>query len=886
MVLSEAVQNALSKTMRWSARNALTVIGVVALVTIVAGAVLATVEPNVETDIQSGYFSQDDEQANFFRELREDVAGVNSEIVYFELKEGARAPDADDPRCSPDAPQLAQPDCPMVPVTDVQSMEALRAQEELFRFVKAEFLHRTAQMGINGGQGVDKVVSHTSLVYFEKLIYQQFPNGCFCLAPDEASHEASQELLRQADSTGAVALYRSDDNRSAVMFIIYEPDTSQLSKKETGGLINEIVTDYRLMQVGQRGEAGVFKTTDLWKDEYFDSWGVQSWIYRIDEQVQEESTIFVAAVFGFLTVALLVLFRNLKRALIGVTTVGIILTWTLAGMTLGDVSIGFVSMAMFPLLLGVGVDYVIHIVNEFGTERAHTERARDAFDLIGRRGAVALLISTLTTITGFVVMISSTSPMIVEIGTATILGIASVFVLSITFVPALLQLSVRNEKKEVFRPSKAVGAFCHFFGKNKAVTILFLVVGTAFFGSSIPNTEYVIGTVEVNLPQKEIWTHNDDRAHMLDMYERFQVRIESVGQETVITKARNPCMPGETGPCGLATKAAVDDMIAIHKAMVAEPFVQAAGGAVNSVPFILNLYALLESGALSAGTGIGQGVVQGGQFLPCDQFPEQAPCGLAEAQGATWDNDFGLIADWEDEDVRAAYDDMMGREEFAPLLLTFMAEDYNIAWALTFVNLEVDQSSTERADAAFSGVLETAAPSSTDNHYFGTLTGIKKYNDYTNYWLTLSTAISLLIVGLLVGVFTRSIRAVAATVTPMVVTFVWWLGALPLAIIDIDLAFIFMIPIAFITSLGSDYAVHMTWNLEQQPDPRKVFQTVGKAVAYSGFTTAVSFFVFTRGAIRGSYEMFEAAVIAIVLMTVISLICIPLFYVGRKPKAT
>ena len=74
----------------------------------------------------------------------------------------------------------------------------------------------------------------------------------------------------------------------------------------------------------------------------------------------------------------------------------------------------------------------------------------------------------------------------------------------------------------------------------------------------------------------------------------------------------------------------------------------------------------------------------------------------------------------------------------------------------------------------------------------------------------------------------------------------------------------------------------MTWNLEKQNDPRFVFRTVGKAVAYSGFTTAVAFFIFTRGAIRGSYEMFEAAVIAIVIMSVVSLITIPLFYVKSK----
>jgi predicted RND superfamily exporter protein len=340
-------------------------------------------------------------------------------------------------------------------------------------------------------------------------------------------------------------------------------------------------------------------------------------------------------------------------------------------------------------------------------------------------------------------------------------------------------------------------------------------------------------------------------------------------------------------PGGLATKAAVDDMIQIHKAMQAEPFVQNSGGAVNSVPFILNLYALLKEGLQSAGPGVLQGVLLGGQFIPCDQDPTgQFPCGFGqEVNGQEYDNDFGLIADWTDADVKAAYDDMLSREEWKPLLLTFMDESYSIAWALTFVNLEIDQEASVRADAAFKGVVESIDAKATKSHYFGSLTGIKKYNDYTNYWLTLSTAVSLVVVAILVGTFTKSWRAVGATVTPMLITFIWWLGALPMPVVDIDLAFIFMIPIAFITSLGSDYAVHLTWNLEKQPNPRFVFQTVGKAVAYSGFTTAMAFFVFTRGAIRGSYEMFQAAVIAIIIMTVVSLVTIPLFYIGKKYPA-
>lgn len=857
-----AVQGALAGVIRWSARHAWGVVLAVLLVTAGAVVVLATVEPNVETDIQAGYFGTSDAQANAFRELRAKVAGVNSEIVLFELRDGARTSDGTE-------------------VTNVTDVAALLAQEELFRYVQAEFRHQT---------GLDKVQSHTSLPYFYSLIYAQFPNGGFRVPTSEPDHQVAGQLVQSAGGP-SIGLYHSEDYRAAVMFVIYDPDTSQMSKKDTGGLINELVEDYRGLEVGACGEAGVCKTQDLWKPEYLDSWGVQSWIYRIDEQVSKEARLFTGAVFLFLTLVLLVLLRSIKRAVIGVVSLAIILVWTLAGMTLGGVAIGFISMAMFPLILGVGVDYVIHIMNEFGAERGAAHSSEQAFDAIGRRGAVALLIATLTTLSGFAVMIVSTSPMIVEICVATLLGIFGIYLLSITFIPALLQLTLHNEGQEVFHPSRAIGAFSQMLGRHKAIGIILLLVGTLLLGSQVPKVEYVIGTVEVNLPQKELWTHGEDRAHMLDMYERFQDKIKATGQETVITDGG--------APGGLATKAAVDDMIAIHRAMVADPFVQASGGAVNSVPFILNLYAILQDGIQSAGPAVGNDTVFGGALVPCPvapgtPTPPALPPPLSGVLGngtsgglcyggldPAYDPTFAHIEDWTDADVRAAYDDMFQREEFRPLLLTFMDENASIAWALTFVNIDIDQEATQKADDAFRAVLEKAPPSTTTSHYFGTLTGIKKYNDYTNFWLTMSSVASLLVVVVLVALFTKRLRPVIAVAVPMLATFVWWLGVLPL--LDIQIAFVFLIPVAFITSMGSDYAVHLAWACEQPGAiVRKVWETTGKAVAYSAFTTLVSFFIFSRGAIRGSYEMFVASVAAIVIITVTTFLTVPLFYKWDK----
>lgn len=867
--IEHAFQAALSGIVRGSARHAWAVVAVVAMLTAGSAAVLLFVEPNVETDIQAGYFATYDEQANAFRALRRDVAGVNSEIVYFELK-----PDAVGWNPGGFDPATQRPQGAMEPVDNVTDVPALLAQEELFNFVKAEFAERA---------GVDKVLSHTSLPYFYKLIYKQYPHGGFAVPTNPADHQSVSQLVLAAGGP-SINLYHSNNSANppesrwdaAVMFIIYDPDTSVLSKKETGGLINEIIEEYRELPVGGRGSAaGTEKTYDLWQPAYLDSWGVQSWIYRIDEQVGKEAVLFTGAIFVVVAISLTLLLRNLKRAVIGVLALAVILVWTLAGMTLGGVSIGFISMAMFPLILGVGADYVIHVMNEFSQERGQARDAMEAFDHVGRRGAMALWIATITTLAGFIVIIFSTSPMIVEICWATLGGITGIYLLSITFVPALLQLTLPDETREVSRPSEAMGNLGAFIGRHKVAVGAALVLATVFFAVQIPNVEYVIGTVEVNLPQKELWTHGEDRAHMLDMYERFQETIKATGQETVISQA--------TEPGGLATRAAVDDMIAIHQAMVADPFVQGAGGAVNSVPFILNLYAILQDGVQSAGPAVGQDQV-------CPALPPGLPPDLPVplcpgGSGVQYDPTFAHIRGWGDAEIRAAYDDMLRREEFRPLLLTFMDEDASIAWALTFVNIPIDQAATDKADAAFGSVVDASPAQATTSHYFGTLTGIKKYNDYTDHWLRLANLVSTVVVLALVLLFTRSWRTTLVVAVPLTLTFVWWVGILPL--LDIDLAFVYLIPTSFITSIGSDYAVHLAYNMHLGTKPRDVFRTVGKGVAFSSTTALVSFLIFSRGAIRGSYEMFVACVAAIVIITVTTFLAVPLFYKwdeARRPR--
>lgn len=825
-MVGERIAGALSRTMVASTRHPWVVVGLVALVSTGALAAVLLVEPNVETDIQAGYFGRNDETANAFRELRREVAGLNSEIVYFELQRGATAPNGE-------------------PVDNVTDYHALEAQDELFSYVKRRFLEET---------GEDKVISYTGLPYFVKLVYNAYPGGCFCIPEDPVQLASALEILYAAGGESP-HLYRSDDWRSAVIFIVYDPAGN---KKATGGLINELIAEYRERPVGERGG----KAYDLWDEAYLDSWGAQSWIYRIDESVEEDSRTFIPLVFLFLTGALIAAFRDVKRALIGTTTVGIILLWTLAVMTIGDVAIGFISMAMFPLLLGVGVDYVIHIINEYSAELAELKDHEAAMATVGGKGAIALLVTSLTTATGFLVMMSSTSPMIVEIGTATVFGIWFIFLLAITFVPAMLTVTSREAARvrETFRPSYVAEGFARWASNHRAVVAVVLLVITGIAIYYIPQTKHVIGTVEINLPSRP------EKSHMLVMYERFQERMDSTGQEFIIQEG------------DMTDPAVIDEIIGVHRAMAAER--EAFGGSPISLPFVLNLYEVLKDGIESAAPALGQDVVFGGAIVG------EATGGAFSGTDEDYQTDFSHVDDLSREELEADLDAMWNDPVWTSLVRTFTDEDYRITWTLTFVTIPVTQAATEEAEEAMIAVLDEVEPTESEAHFFGTMTGVKRYNDYTDFWLFWSSVAAFAIVTTLVGLFTRRLKAVAAVALPMGLSFIWWTGSLPSPALDIDIAFVFLIPIAFITSLGSDYAVHMIMNFERTGDRPWVYRTVGKAILYSAFTTGGAFLLFTRGAIRGSWEMFEASVAAIVIITVATLLAMPLIYrLGQEPGA-
>ena len=128
--------------------------------------------------------------------------------------------------------------------------------------------------------------------------------------------------------------------------------------------------------------------------------------------------------------------RSVKGILITLlpTAYAITLTFGVLGAVVPQLTL--LAITVVALLLGLGVDYSIHIMNRFA-EEGPTQNKIEKMEKILRSTGMAILLSTITTMIGFAsLMISSMAPM-VTFGFACAIGILFCFISSIILTPTL-----------------------------------------------------------------------------------------------------------------------------------------------------------------------------------------------------------------------------------------------------------------------------------------------------------------------------------------------------------------------------------------------------------------------------------------------------------------
>ncbi|WP_199920107.1 hydrophobe/amphiphile efflux-3 (HAE3) family transporter [Thermococcus piezophilus] len=162
--------------------------------------------------------------------------------------------------------------------------------------------------------------------------------------------------------------------------------------------------------------------------------------YRILELLQSDLNKTMAISFVLVLGLLLYFYRSPVKALIPLTPLVFGVTMTLGAMGLLGIPLDIATTTIGAMLIGMGIDYGVHVTNRCYEERKRGKSIEEAAEEAIAETGKALLGAALTTVAGFAAMYLSSLPMLHNLATTLILGLGLAALNAVVITPAVIIL--------------------------------------------------------------------------------------------------------------------------------------------------------------------------------------------------------------------------------------------------------------------------------------------------------------------------------------------------------------------------------------------------------------------------------------------------------------
>mgnify|MGYP006276475201 CR=1 FL=1 len=212
-------------------------------------------------------------------------------------------------------------------------------------------------------------------------------------------------------------------------------ETSSSSAASNAQTVSETVTGVQLemQDVAQAGSTGS-------DDEEYIVFGFGVISQEIDQSLTDSVNIVAPMALLFVLLTLLVAYRDLLDIVLGLFGILAVLLWTFGFMGLAGVSFNQIMIAVPVLLIGLSIDYAIHIFMRHREARTAEDTVDDVRGSMGvALGGVGLALTwvTATTVIGFLSNLTSPLPPIQDFGIVSSVGILAALAVFGALVPAL-----------------------------------------------------------------------------------------------------------------------------------------------------------------------------------------------------------------------------------------------------------------------------------------------------------------------------------------------------------------------------------------------------------------------------------------------------------------
>jgi hydrophobe/amphiphile efflux-3 (HAE3) family protein len=141
---------------------------------------------------------------------------------------------------------------------------------------------------------------------------------------------------------------------------------------------------------------------------------------------------------GAIFVVLLLVYRRLSSAIFCVITVGMVIAWTSFDLYMLGIPLNPLTAIMGVIIIGIGTEFMVLLLGRYEEEKQKGLLPKDAMIVAISKIGRAIVITALTTLGGFGILIISNFVMIRDFGIATVLSVLLCLISTITVMPPLI----------------------------------------------------------------------------------------------------------------------------------------------------------------------------------------------------------------------------------------------------------------------------------------------------------------------------------------------------------------------------------------------------------------------------------------------------------------
>ena len=168
---------------------------------------------------------------------------------------------------------------------------------------------------------------------------------------------------------------------------------------------------------------------------------------EMNEATADANSIIMPSIFVAICLILLVMFKSFSYVLLPLVSLGISIIWLFGTMVLFGIGFNMMMVAIVPLLMGLGVDYSVHIFHNYKAELNQGKPPAKAIIASIQDVGMAIFLATLTTVIAFLSFLTAGIPPLRDFGVLCALGIIYTLITALTFQTAVRFLLDRKKTK-------------------------------------------------------------------------------------------------------------------------------------------------------------------------------------------------------------------------------------------------------------------------------------------------------------------------------------------------------------------------------------------------------------------------------------------------------